>query len=385
MSDHRNHNHSRGGGRHGRGRHRGGHRGGYRGGRGAGRGAGRENGLPWYKQEGYNDAVASSVDESEVGIKVFVTNTPGFNGIIKQRFSDFIVREIALSNNGSAIAQLTELELPPYPKKNRSIHTMLADAMGAFLNVSFLKSSASKDKQYHHKKNSMRAETSKEEAAVSTAAATTVQQASTWLEEVFEILSKRLVDMFLVNKSDAKACLRRKNAKMLVAKIRELCDEDEAAGVEHFLSAIQEKVAKREDAMKTNKPEKEERENKVKEAHNEDHDDDHNDDDDDEYVYLFEPLQSKEERSALHHAIREYGSDFVVADTWTKPESGDQIIRLHPVGHVFHRKKNHSAPNHHEQDQQRSSRKRKEIDDSNARPRSREKSEWPANCRMHIR
>ncbi|RHY33453.1 hypothetical protein DYB32_001626 [Aphanomyces invadans] len=275
----------RNGGRHGGRGGRGGGRGGsFRGGgrgrhnRDGGRGGGR-GGDAWFKQEGYNDGVASSVDEADVGIKVFRNDVPGFNGIVKQRYSDFIVREVAVG--GREIAQLTDLELPKGKSKNRSIHTMLADSLQEFLGVSFAKSTATKHAQQHS----------------SSTTATSSNTAPSGLETVVDALSKRLVAMFLATRGDGKALQAKKKLKTLVTKVETMYDAEEASALSAFLNDIQNAEQDKTDL---------------------------------ELVYHFQPCSSKEERTALHTLIRDLGNDLVVADTVTSP-SGEQIVRLRPL------------------------------------------------------
>lgn len=51
--------------------------------------------------------------EKDIGVTEYVGNTPGFNGIIKSRFSDFQVNEIDLDGN---IVKLTDTSLPTKPE-----------------------------------------------------------------------------------------------------------------------------------------------------------------------------------------------------------------------------------------------------------------------------
>lgn len=96
MADVRGRSHGNSGGR-GFGGRRGG-----RGGRGhshihsGGGSGGGGRGSYWFKGEGYNDHEAVSVDEHVVGISGFLSPARlGFGGLVKQRFSDFVVRELA--------------------------------------------------------------------------------------------------------------------------------------------------------------------------------------------------------------------------------------------------------------------------------------------------
>ncbi|KAL3516315.1 hypothetical protein ACH5RR_023217 [Cinchona calisaya] len=50
-----------------------------------------------------------SLDESDVGILCYLSQLPGFRGILKQRYSDFIVNEVDLEGN---VVHLTSLETP---------------------------------------------------------------------------------------------------------------------------------------------------------------------------------------------------------------------------------------------------------------------------------
>ncbi|KAK6911419.1 Pseudouridine synthase, TruD [Dillenia turbinata] len=49
------------------------------------------------------------LEESDVGILCYVTQLPGFRGILKQRYSDFIVNEVDLEGN---VVHLTSLDVP---------------------------------------------------------------------------------------------------------------------------------------------------------------------------------------------------------------------------------------------------------------------------------
>ncbi|XP_026660556.2 pseudouridylate synthase 7 homolog isoform X2 [Phoenix dactylifera] len=55
-------------------------------------------------------AMAKSLDENDVGISCYVSSLPGFRGVLKQRYSDFIVNEVDLDEK---IVHLTSFDLPP--------------------------------------------------------------------------------------------------------------------------------------------------------------------------------------------------------------------------------------------------------------------------------
>ncbi|KAF7142514.1 hypothetical protein RHSIM_Rhsim05G0160900 [Rhododendron simsii] len=50
-----------------------------------------------------------TLDEAEVGIFCYISQFPGFSGVLKQRYSDFIVNEVDLEGN---VVHLTNLEAP---------------------------------------------------------------------------------------------------------------------------------------------------------------------------------------------------------------------------------------------------------------------------------
>ncbi|CAM8930790.1 unnamed protein product [Rhodiola kirilowii] len=54
--------------------------------------------------------MTTSIQEQHVGIHCYVSNLPGFRGILKQRYSDFIVNEVDLDGN---VVRLTSLDPPP--------------------------------------------------------------------------------------------------------------------------------------------------------------------------------------------------------------------------------------------------------------------------------
>ncbi|XXG68023.1 hypothetical protein AAC387_Pa06g1223 [Persea americana] len=51
-----------------------------------------------------------TLDESDVGILCYISQLPGFRGVLKQRYSDFIVNEVDFDGN---VVHLTSFDLPP--------------------------------------------------------------------------------------------------------------------------------------------------------------------------------------------------------------------------------------------------------------------------------
>ena len=54
-------------------------------------------------------ARSSSLSEAEAGISCFASSLPGFRGVLKHRYSDFIVHEVA---RDGTLVQLTSFDLP---------------------------------------------------------------------------------------------------------------------------------------------------------------------------------------------------------------------------------------------------------------------------------
>ncbi|KAG9451935.1 hypothetical protein H6P81_004839 [Aristolochia fimbriata] len=71
--------------------------------------------LKPYKQK-YSDFLKlgtlpmTTIQEADVGIVCYVSESPGFRGVLKQRYSDFIVNEVDLDGN---VVHLTRFDVPP--------------------------------------------------------------------------------------------------------------------------------------------------------------------------------------------------------------------------------------------------------------------------------
>ena len=66
--------------------------------------------------------------EPDVGIRLFTSTCKGFSGILKQRYSDFIVNEIDLKGNVVELTDATSLpQLEPEPVKSLINLTIFTD------------------------------------------------------------------------------------------------------------------------------------------------------------------------------------------------------------------------------------------------------------------
>ncbi|MED6181278.1 hypothetical protein PIB30_018013 [Stylosanthes scabra] len=59
-----------------------------------------------------------TVEESHVGISCYISNLPGFRGILKQRYSDFIVNEV---DRDGQVVHLSSLDAPPEEEQQKSV------------------------------------------------------------------------------------------------------------------------------------------------------------------------------------------------------------------------------------------------------------------------
>ncbi|XP_021762368.1 multisubstrate pseudouridine synthase 7-like isoform X1 [Chenopodium quinoa] len=62
------------------------------------------------------NAPQKSIDEPDVGILCYISHLPGLRGILKQRYSDFIVNEVDLNGN---VVHLTSLHVSPKLAENK--------------------------------------------------------------------------------------------------------------------------------------------------------------------------------------------------------------------------------------------------------------------------
>ncbi|XP_020212407.1 multisubstrate pseudouridine synthase 7 [Cajanus cajan] len=72
----------------------------------------------------------TTVEEHDVGISCFISNIPGFRGILKQRYSDFIVNEVA---RDGTVVQLSTLDAPEEePESFQENGTNTSDAVVSY-------------------------------------------------------------------------------------------------------------------------------------------------------------------------------------------------------------------------------------------------------------
>ena len=74
-------------------------------------------------KSGLDDVIDTCVSEKDVGILEFVSNFPGFHGVLKQRYTDFIVSERDLQGN---IVRLSDTSIPQGDKTKEFDRSILS-------------------------------------------------------------------------------------------------------------------------------------------------------------------------------------------------------------------------------------------------------------------
>ncbi|KAF1329839.1 tRNA pseudouridine synthase d, partial [Globisporangium splendens] len=275
--------------------------GGRRGGRGRGRGGGRDsNGdgasssFVNFRAPGYTDGFAKSVDESVVGIQRFLTpEIGGFHGTIKERYSDFIVREVA--TNGEVV-QLTDVKRFTSAKakgKEQKVSEIFKQRVFNYLNDAVARGAAAEGN------DGARAPEEPQKMAIPPA-----------IHSLVGTIAGRLLSRFNQNKRLQAEKLDRANIVQLKASIAKICDDATAESLEQFTLRILDERAKEAQV-----PEKQEQAKEEEDA------------------FYFPTIASKESRIAVHAAVREFGETLLVSDTVPNKESVSVIrVRRMTVG-----------------------------------------------------
>ncbi|ETK90696.1 hypothetical protein L915_05584 [Phytophthora nicotianae] len=266
----------------------GGRRGG-RGGRGRGRGGSHDG--PDFRAAGYNDGVPCSVDESVVGIRRFLMpGVGGFHGTTKQRYSDFVVREVALDGH---VVTLSDVKRLAPAAKSQKISEVFKHKVFALLN-----------------------DAANEKMDIPAPVNTLVGK-----------LSGRLLGMFNANKRARLLKEEKENVEKLKVAVTGVCGAVTAEKLEQFMLKLVDTQVKEEEAKRLanninkNKSKAEKKEEKIStdEVNNET-----------ETTFFFPPIEAKETRAAVHELVRKFGSGIVVSDTTTNSDDVS-VIRVRRV------------------------------------------------------
>lgn len=282
-------------------------RGGGRGGRGGGgRGRGNQDGSSSsssytnFRGPGYTDGVAKSVDETVVGIQQFLApDVVGFHGTIKERYSDFIVREVALSG---VVAQLTDVKRFTSARakgKEQKVSELFKQHVFSFLNDAAAKRSEAADQQNRE---------------------ATKMAIPPAIHSLVGNIAGRLLGLFNQSKRLQAEKLERANIAQLTLKIVDICGHETAISFEKFmLKVLDEQVAAQVAKQSSNKaagggqpapltdvkPAQEPQE-----------------------AFFFPEIATKDARTAVHECIREFGENLVVSDTVADKNSDVSLIRV---------------------------------------------------------
>lgn len=228
-----------------------------------------------FRDAGYKDGVARSADEKTVGILRYLTpDVPGFHGTIKERFSDFIVHEVALDGQ---VARLTTVK--HFTDKTTAAKEMKISEVVKKRVLGFLEAADTVDGEFPLN-NRVRGLVGK--------------------------LSGRLLGLFNQNKREAATATDHVNIGALKKVVASVCDDDTAERLATYLGVI---VNARVQRNATGVDQ-----NGAGEVG----------------AYFFPVIDGKEQRMQIHTALRELCATLVVSDT-EKNSEGQSVIRVRPM------------------------------------------------------
>ncbi|CAI5720682.1 unnamed protein product [Peronospora farinosa] len=264
-----------------------------RGGRGSGRGSGR-NGSgrhdgPDFRAPGYNDGIACSVKESLVGIQYFLMpQVDGFHGAIKQRYSDFIVHEVAVDGQ---VVKLTDVKrFSRASTKPQKVSEIFKHRVFALLN------DAANDKM---------------DIPVS-------------VHTLVGKLAAQLLGLFNRNKRARVLKQEKDDIEKLKEAVARVCGDETAGKLRDFMLKLVDVQMKEEEVKRLanmeskHKSREEKKDVLVTEMH------------ETETTFFFPPIEAKETRAAMHQVLRKFGRGIVVSDTTTNGD-GVSVVRVRRV------------------------------------------------------
>lgn len=237
-----------------------------------------------FRAPGYMDGTAKSVDERVVGIREFLSPTvQGFHGTVKERYSDFLVREVA--RNG-AVAQLTDVKrfTSAARSKNRvlKVSEVFKQRVFAFLNDAVKRTDASEK------------DTADQKMVIPPPVHALVGR-----------LAGRLLGLFNRHKRMQAATLQRANVAKLTTAITAICDESTARDLESFILRLVDEHVTQTAATQALRLEQKagvELQSLAKSK-------------EPEPAFVFPEIEAKESRAAVHAHLRTFADTLVVSDT----------------------------------------------------------------------
>lgn len=233
----------------------------------------------WFKGEGYNDHESVSIDEEVVGINGYLSSAqPGFSGLVKQRFSDFVVHEIA--KNGQQVT-LTSLA-----KKKKHVSTQFQELVNGFAYGK-----------------------SKEEQS---AAAPDHIERQQIVRDIGERLGRQSYELTKLG-HDA---LEKHNVRKLIQLVTTELGKKKGKDFEDFIEKVKQLKLADEQLQQA-----------AGDSSSAGRDGESSSQDPEALVFYIGGLNEKSDRVFLHETMRRYGKSLIVADTITS-EDHSQVIRV---------------------------------------------------------
>ncbi|KAJ0407619.1 hypothetical protein P43SY_010160 [Pythium insidiosum] len=275
-----------------------------RGGGGRGRGGGRSGGrsggrggapsrMAAFRDPGYNDGVPKSVEEPVVGILRFLTpDVRGFHGTIKERYSDFVVREVDVHG---AVVRLSDVKLAmsKEQKKELKISEIVKKHLLSFL----CEPTSREDKAALPPNDGVNGEF----------------RVNNRVRGLVGRISGRVLGLFNENKRQAAAAGDRLNIKQLRDVVEEVCDLQTADALTAFLQKLLEMRLAEQRSSNVEDGEAAESSNASVPQ--------------EELEFFFPEIAEKERRVRIHQSLRELGERLVVSDTVANA-NGVSVIRV---------------------------------------------------------
>lgn len=215
----------------------------------------------------------------------------GFHGATKQRYSDFVVREVALDGH---VVTLSDVKQVAPAAKSQKISEVFKHKVFALLN-----------------------DAANEKMDISPPVHTLVGK-----------LAGTLLGLFNANNRARLVKEEKANVEKLKVAIGGVCGQETAEKLEEFMlklvaAQVKEEEAKRlANKINKNKSEEKKKESEVLSAEVKK--------EETETAFFFPPIEAKDTRAAVHETVRRFGSGTVVSDTTTN-SNGVSVIRVRRV------------------------------------------------------
>ena len=229
-----------------------------------------------FRGPGYKDGVQVVVDEAKMGIRAFrMPDVPGFPGAIKQRYSDFVVREVALDGR---VVRLTSVQQPDAKRaKKEKVGEAFKRRVFGFLDDAIATAQGARGDATTNSNNKM---------AIPAPVHALVGQ-----------LAGRLFGAFNRLKREAACADDKKQLQLLADAIARVCGDEVARDLHaYLLRVLDAKMHPPAAATTTEKATTE------------------------EDVFLFPEVAPKEHRAQIHEALRSFAGDLVISDTVQHPD-----------------------------------------------------------------